>query len=135
MATDPIYMPFFQSLHRSRPPTALEKKMKRKRVDEPNDRTTARSLIVPLPEGKRYIGRCACAVGVRVEFDLRGLVAVVVGSAQSSARPCEHVHHRCARDDASTLLRACHGCLKRSSGGEQGEAQRGLHHLINGTKD
>ena len=25
IATDPIYMPFFQSLHRSRPPTALEK--------------------------------------------------------------------------------------------------------------
>ena len=44
----------------------------------------------------------AADVRVRVEFNFGRLVAVVVGSAQSSARPCEHVHHRCARDDAST---------------------------------
>ena len=107
--------------------------LKKRVVDEPNNRTTRRALSQscvgpPCPKGSA-IGRRARAVGVRVELDLRGLVAVVVGSAQSSARPCEHVHHRCARDDASTLLRACHGCLKRSSGGEQGEAQRGLHGL------
>ena len=54
IATDPIYIPFFQSLHRSRPPTALEKKMKRKRVDEPNDRTTARSRnLASVPRARR----------------------------------------------------------------------------------
>ena len=97
-------MPFFQSLHRSRPPTALEKKMKRKRVDEPNDRTTARSLAVlpvPLPEGKRYIGRRARAVGVRVEFNFGRFVPIIISSAQSSTRRREHVYHRYARDSTT----------------------------------
>ena len=105
----------------------LERASSTRRTTE-RRRALANLRRFPVPEGKRYIRRRARAVGVRVEFNLRCSVIVVCSGTKCTARRSENVH-RCALRDDSALLRACHGCLKRSSGGEQGEAQRGLHHL------
>ena len=53
IATDPIYMPFFQSLHRSRPPTALEKKDRLERASS-TERHSARSRnLASVPHARR----------------------------------------------------------------------------------
>jgi len=83
-----------------------------------------------MPEGKRYIGRCARAVGVRVEFNFGRAVIVVVCGTKRSTRLLRVQVHRCAIRDDSALLRACHGSLQRGSGRQQSEAQRGLHSLL-----
>ena len=91
-------------------------------------RTTAQDNLTTGRVPHRRSQIAAAGVRVRVKLDLRCSVIVVIASAQCGTRGPVQVH-RCPIRDDSTLLRACHGCLKRSSGGEQGEAQRGLHGL------